>query len=71
MAATVAIGHATDIHRRKKQEVYDSGVMRQNAAPKTIELDLTGAFELELIVDNAGDGSRGDHGNWADAYLTQ
>jgi hypothetical protein len=45
--------------------------MRQNAAPKTIDLDLTGAFELELIVDNAGDNSNGDHGNWCNAYLTE
>jgi cephalosporin-C deacetylase-like acetyl esterase len=57
--------------RVDKKEVYDSGVMRQNAAPKTIDLDLTGAFELELIVDNAGDNSNGDHGNWCNAYLTE
>jgi len=57
--------------RLDKREVYYSGLMTQNAAPKTIDLDVSGAFELELLVDNAGDNSNGDHGNWCNAYLTQ
>ncbi|WDE99392.1 NPCBM/NEW2 domain-containing protein [Lentisphaera profundi] len=55
--------------RVDKKDVYDSGIMKQYSAPKTIDLDLSGAFELELIVDNAGDNSNGDHGNWCNAYL--
>ena len=57
--------------RVDKKDVYDSGVMRQNADPITLDLDVTGAFEMELIVDNAGDNSNGDHGNWCNAYLTK
>jgi galactose oxidase len=50
-------------------EKYNSGVMRQNDL-KNINLNVTGARELRLIVDDAGDNNYYDHANWADAKVS-
>jgi NPCBM/NEW2 domain-containing protein len=34
-----------------------------------IDADVTGAQQLDLVVDDAGDGNGYDHSDWADATL--
>jgi lysophospholipase L1-like esterase len=48
---------------------YDSGVMTGSTATKHLDVDVTGATTLRLVVDNAGDGNSSDHADWADARL--
>ena len=49
--------------------VVASGVVRGGSAPLSGTLDVTGRQELRLVVTNAGDGSTGDHADWAEARL--
>ncbi len=46
-----------------------SGLITGATAPLSGELDVTGKTELRLVVTDAGDGSLGDHVDWADAQL--
>ncbi|MGW3109130.1 beta-galactosidase [Streptomyces sp. NPDC001100] len=50
--------------------VYESGTMDRDTATKAIDVDVTGARRLELVVSDAGDGNALDHADWADAKLT-
>ncbi len=54
------------LHNQK--EVFNSGVMKQGDSPKDINIEVKGGV-LELIVEDAGDGSSGDNAVWADAKL--
>ena len=47
---------------------FDSGTMRKGAA-KTVDVDLTGAKTVRLVVEDAGDGIDNDHADWADATM--
>jgi hypothetical protein len=49
---------------------FDSGILRATDAPKPIHVDLTGAQELRLEANDAGDGITCDMANWANARLT-
>ena len=49
---------------------FDSGILRATNAPKPIQVDLTGAQELRLEANDAGDGINCDMANWANARLT-
>lgn len=51
------------------RELFNSGVMRGNTATSFVSLDTTGIRQLQLIVDDAGDGGISDHADWADAKL--
>jgi len=51
------------------KKVVDTGVMRGGEAPKQIDVDLTGAKRLLLVVGDAGDGISHDHADWADAMI--
>lgn len=51
------------------KKVFDSGVMRENDAPKPVSVSVEGADELQLVVTDAGDGITADSANWADARL--
>lgn len=50
-----------------KKVVFDSGVMKSQTAPKSVDLDLRGVESLLLKVTDAGDGGTHDHADWADA----
>jgi hypothetical protein len=52
------------------KEAFSSGMMRKDEGPKTVDVDLTGAMELRLVVDDGGNGKGCDHANWADAWVT-
>ena len=49
---------------------YDSGLMVGAMAGTSINVDVTGATELALIMTDGGDGNGGDHGDWANAQVT-
>lgn len=51
------------------EKVYESGVMNSTDKQKFVEVELTGAKELKLIMTDGGNGNESDHGNWADAKL--
>jgi len=48
---------------------FDSGLMTDNDAPKTVQVDLAGAGELRLVALDGGDGIACDMANWANACL--
>ena len=50
-------------------KVFDSGIMNPAMPAKSVDVDVTGANELKLIVTEGGDNDAGDHANWADARL--
>ncbi|MDT0553058.1 NPCBM/NEW2 domain-containing protein [Urechidicola vernalis] len=52
----------------KGKEVFNSGIMRTKDTPKEINLKVKGGV-LELITENANDGSSGDNALWAHAQL--
>ena len=49
---------------------YDSGVMTGTTAAKSVTVDISGGTELRLLVNDAANGTAGDHGDWADAQLS-
>jgi hypothetical protein len=49
---------------------FDSGTMTGTSATQSVEVDVTGASELRLVVTDAGDGIGYDHADWANARLT-
>ena len=53
------------------KKVFDSGVMRENNAPRPVTVSVEGADELRLVVNDAGDGITGDCADWADARLVR
>ncbi|AWW33261.1 alpha-galactosidase [Echinicola strongylocentroti] len=50
------------------EEIYSSGVMRRGDKAKEVNLDVKGGV-LDLVVEDAGDGSSGDHAVWADPKI--
>lgn len=51
------------------KQVVKTPVLRGGDKPRRIELNLTGAREMRLIVTDAGDGNTWDHADWAGAML--
>lgn len=51
------------------REAAATPVMRSGDEPLLIEVDLTGARQLALMIEDAGDGIGNDHGDWAGALL--
>lgn len=47
----------------------ESPVLRGRAAAHTLDVDLTGAKRMRLVVDDGGDGIDFDHADWAEATL--
>jgi len=55
---------------RDNTKVADSGVLTFNDAAKHLTADLSGGYELRLVVTDGGDGATSDHGDWAAPQLT-
>ncbi|MDX1934648.1 MAG: NPCBM/NEW2 domain-containing protein [Capsulimonadales bacterium] len=51
------------------KKAFDSGTMKGKQPAKSVEVDLTGAKRLRLVVTDAGDGINYDHADWADAAI--
>jgi hypothetical protein len=50
-------------------KIYDSGTMTSTSATKQVDVAITGATELRLVVTEAGDGNAHDHADWANARV--
>jgi len=50
-------------------KVYDSGTMTGSTATKQVDVDISGASELRLVVGNANGSIHSDHADWADARI--
>ena len=48
---------------------YESGIMGAKDQQKFVEVNITGAKELKLVVTTGDNGDGSDHANWADAKL--
>jgi hypothetical protein len=44
-------------------------VLTGNSASVAIDVDVTGAQQLDLVIGDGGNGNGNDHGDWADAKL--
>ncbi len=51
------------------QKLFDSGVMKKGGAAKDVDVDVSGAASLLLVVNDGGDGITEDHADWAGARL--
>ena len=51
------------------RDAFDSGVLRGNDDPKLVDIDLTGAKRMDVLVSDAGDGIDSDLADWAGAML--
>ncbi|MFJ3788693.1 NPCBM/NEW2 domain-containing protein [Kitasatospora sp. NPDC090091] len=51
-------------------KVADSGRMTGITPAKHLTADLTGAYELHLVVTDGGDGTNSDHADWAGPVLS-
>ncbi|WP_338074888.1 NPCBM/NEW2 domain-containing protein [Kineococcus vitellinus] len=51
-------------------KLADSGVLRGGQAAKVLSVDVSGATEVRLVVTDAGNGTTGDHADWAGATLS-
>ncbi len=50
--------------------VVTTPTVRGNQAATALDVDVTGAQVLDLVVGDAGDGNGNDHGDWATPVLT-
>lgn len=50
-------------------EAYNSDMMTFADAAKPVDVNVTNANTLELVVEDAGDGNAYDHADWANARL--
>jgi len=51
------------------EELFSTEIIRAGAPPREIDVPLSGAVELDLIVDDGGDGRGWDQGDWAEARV--
>ena len=49
---------------------YESPLVNYNAFSEDLSISVSGVDTLKLIVNDGGDGTGGDHANWAEARLT-
>ncbi|MFJ7935552.1 NPCBM/NEW2 domain-containing protein [Sporosarcina sp. NPDC096371] len=48
---------------------FDSGLMNSRDPQKFVEVNISGAQELKLVVTDGGNGNGSDHATWGDAKL--
>lgn len=51
------------------EKQFDSGLMQSRDPEKYIEVNVTGAKELKLVVTDGGNGNGSDHASWGDTKL--
>ncbi|WP_192797491.1 NPCBM/NEW2 domain-containing protein [Psychrobacillus glaciei] len=51
------------------EKQFDSGLMNSRDTQKFIEIIISGAKELKLVVTDGGNGNGSDHATWGDAKL--
>lgn len=52
------------------RQLYKSPLIRQGDIPVNVKVNLAGVKELELVVEDGGDGASGDHALWIDPQIT-
>ncbi|MPL93653.1 hypothetical protein SDC9_39787 [bioreactor metagenome] len=52
------------------RQLYKSPLIRQGDTPVNVKVNLGGVKELELVVEDGGDGASGDHALWIDPQIT-
>lgn len=52
------------------RQLYKSPLIRQGDTPIKVQVNLAGVKELELVVEDGGDGASGDHALWIDPQIT-
>jgi hypothetical protein len=52
------------------RQLYKSPLIRQGDTPVNVKVNLAGVKELELVVEDGGDGASGDHALWIDPQIT-
>ncbi|MGG4105043.1 NPCBM/NEW2 domain-containing protein [Paenibacillus lautus] len=50
-------------------KIYDSGVLYGNSPVQHVDIDITGAKMLKLVVTNGGDNKAFDHADWGGAKI--
>lgn len=53
------------------KEVFKSKLLRASESPVPVKLDITGAYDMTLIVEDGGDGKNCDGADWLNARLTK
>ena len=66
---TKGAGSVVFVVRVDNQELRRTGVLRGGDAPETMSIDLLGARQMALVVEDAGDRIHADHADWAFAML--
>ena len=51
-------------------KLYESGVISAGKPTQKFTGDVSGRYELRLVVTDAGDGTGGDHADWVEAKVT-
>lgn len=51
------------------EERFNSGIMVQSDAARSVDVEVAGVQELELVVDDGGDGRECDLANWVNIVL--
>ena len=51
------------------RDAFNSGVLRGNDEPKMVDIDLTGAKRMDVLLSDAGDGNASDLADWAGAMF--
>jgi hypothetical protein len=49
---------------------FDSGLMTGSSPTQNVDVDLTNASTLRLVVTDGGNGNTFDHADWANAAIS-
>jgi len=60
-------GSATVRIAGEKQWIYESGVLKGGTKPETVDIDISGLDRIVIQIADAGDGTKHDHVNLAEA----
>jgi alpha-galactosidase len=51
------------------KRLFESGMVKSKEPPRNVDVEISGADRLRLVVTDGGDGGTGDIAAWADAML--
>ena len=68
-AESTEYGSVVFVALKDGEEVLRTPVLKSGAPPQTVVVDLTGARQLTLLIEDGGDSINYDHADWAGALL--